>query len=275
MAQENTERILAGWLVAHHAAMLRLAGLFADAVHAPEDIVSRARTVALDRHAEVVGVDSPLGWLLAITKSVGLQVVRKRDRRAGLRAAGSLEGSGLYQSPDEDVSREWWLARLPDPRREQVLEIARGLSGALRELVYRTLIDGWDDREIANHHGITESAVRRRRKRAVEAILEKLPPPPPRLPGMIPRNSPACVCSRATKRCAGVNRKAPGDGRDAIGSVWLGRLAAASRRGFRPGRANGGRDGPSRQCHGSAISRHLISREWRDSSPTAGRQERT
>ena len=151
---------------------------FADAVHGREDIVSRARAVALERHAEVVDVTDSLGWVLAITRSVGLQVVRKRDRRAELRRAGSLKGSGLFQSPDKDVSREWWLAQLPDRRREKVLEIARVLSGALRELVYHTLIDGWDDREIANHHGITESAVRRRRKRAVEAILEKLRPPP-------------------------------------------------------------------------------------------------
>ena len=194
-----------------------MARSFADAVHGCEDIVSRARAVALERHAEVVDVTDSLGWVLAITRSVGLQVVRKRDRRAELRRAGSLEGSGLLQSPDEDVSREWWLAQLPDRRRERVLEIARGLSDALRELVYRTLIDGWDDREIANHHGITASAVRRRRKRAVEAILERLPPP---LPGMIPWSSPSCVCSRATKRGAGVHRRAPGDGRDAIDSVW-------------------------------------------------------
>ena len=239
MAQENTERIVARWLVAHHAAMLRLAGLFADAVHAREDIVSRARMVALGRYAEVVDVTNSLGWVLAITKSVGLQVVRKRDRRAELRRAGSLEGSGLLQLPDEDVSREWWLAQLPDRRREKVLEIARGLSGALRELVYRTLIDGWGDREIANHHGITASAVRRRRKRAVEAILERLPPPP--LPGMIPWSSPACVCSRPTKRGAGVHRKAPGDGRDAIDLVWP--LGSRFEKGI-PARERQRRSGP-------------------------------
>lgn len=186
--KQNPKQIVARWLVAHHAAMLRLAGSFADEVHGPEDIVSRARVVVLGRHAEVADVKSPLRWLLAITRSVGLQVVRNRDRRAELRRAGSLEGSGLFQPPDEDVAREWGMAhQFPDQRRDQVLEIARGLSGALRELVNRTLIDGWNDEEIANHHRITRSAVRRRRKRAVEAILAKLPPP---LPGMMPQSSP-------------------------------------------------------------------------------------
>ena len=100
---------------------------------------------------------------------LGLQIVRKRNRRAALRRAGVAGGLRL--------------ARLPDRRRKQVLEIARGLSGALRELVYLTLIDAWDDGKIASHYGITASAVRRRRKPAVKAIFDRLPPHSPRAPG--------------------------------------------------------------------------------------------
>lgn len=181
---EDTREIVARWVAEHHGAMLRLAGSFADAVHGREDIVSRARAVALERHMDVRDVADPLGWVLAITKSVGLQVVRKRDRRVELRRVGSLEGWGLFKSADEDVFRKW-LAQVSDKRREQVLEIARGLPRALRQLVHHMLIDEWDDDEIADHYGITRSAVRRRRKRAVEAISGRLSPPP-RTPEVIP-----------------------------------------------------------------------------------------
>lgn len=179
---EDTREIVARWVAEHHGAMVRLAGSFADAVHGREDIVSRARAVALERHVDARDVTDPLGWMLAITKSVGLQVVRKRDRRAELRRVGSLEGSGLSKSSDEDVFRKWLVAQVTDNRREQVLEIARGLPRALRQLVHHMLIDGWADDEIADHHGITRSAVRRRRKRAVDAILGKLSPPPQERP---------------------------------------------------------------------------------------------
>jgi len=102
---EDTREIVARWLVEQHAAMLRSARSFADACHAPEDIVSQARVVALDRHAEAAHVTSPIGWLLTITCSVGLQVVRKRNRRTHLRGSGPLRDSGFFQSPDEGVFR--------------------------------------------------------------------------------------------------------------------------------------------------------------------------
>ena len=178
--RENRE-LVARWLMAHHAAMLRLAGSFADSVHAPEDIVAQARVVALERHMEAGDVVSPRGWVLAITKSVGLQTVRKRDRRSELRGATLPDDSGLLGSGDEDVFRQW-----PDECREQVLEIARGLPDALRELVGDVLIDGLDDGEIAKRRGITRSAVRHRRKRAIEAIQRRLRPPLPEADTMSP-----------------------------------------------------------------------------------------
>lgn len=162
---QESRALVARWLVAHHAAMLRLASSFADSMHAPEDIVAQARLVALERHMEAGDVASPRGWVLAITKSVGIQVVRKRDRRSELRGAALPDDADLLGSGDEDVFQQW-----PDENRERVLEIARGLPDALREMVDDVLIDGLDDDEIAKRRRITRSAVRHRRKRAIEAI---------------------------------------------------------------------------------------------------------
>ena len=74
MTHPDTRKLVAQWLTDHRPAMVSLAGRFADAVHAPEDIVSQAGVVALGRHEEATAVEHPLGWLLTITKSVGLQV---------------------------------------------------------------------------------------------------------------------------------------------------------------------------------------------------------
>ena len=175
----DNRELVAGWLVEHHAAMLRVAASFADSVHGPEDIVSRACVVALERHWEAEDVTRPRGWVLAITKSVALQLVRKRDRRSELRGAATLADSGLLESGDGDVFREWQSSRAPDERRERALEIARSLPHALRTLVDHVLIDGLDDREIAQACGITGAAVRQRRKRAVEAIRRRLSPAMP------------------------------------------------------------------------------------------------
>ena len=169
---QGSRALVARWLVVHHAAMLRSASSFADSVHAPEDIVARARFVALERHMEAGDVDSPRGWVLAITKSVGLQVVRKRDRRSELRGAALPDDADRLGSGDEDVFQQW-----PDENRDQVLEIAQDLPDAIRELVDDVLIDGLDDDEIAKRHGITRSAVRQRRRRAIEAIQRRLPAP--------------------------------------------------------------------------------------------------
>ena len=171
LPEENRE-LVARWLAAHHTAMLRVARSFADSVDAPEDIVAQARVMALERHMEAGDVANPRGWVLAITKSVGLQIVRKRDRRSALRGAAQPNESGLLGPGDEDVFQEW-----PEEWREQVLEIAQDLPDAIRELVDDVLIDGLDDDEIAKRRGITRSAVRHRRKRAIEAIQRRLPAP--------------------------------------------------------------------------------------------------
>ncbi len=175
----DTKQLVAQWLVEHHAAMLSLADRFADAVHGSEDIVSQARVVALQRHAQATGVKSPLGWLLVITRSVGLQIARKRNRRAELRRAGPWEGSGLLKSSDEAVAQDWQAARLADERREQVLDIAHCLAPALRQLVHHALLDDSDDYRIANQCGISIAAVRQRRKRTINAIREALRSPAP------------------------------------------------------------------------------------------------
>ena len=179
LSPENTRKRVARWTVECRPAMLGVAMPFADATHGPEDIVAKACMVALRPHAEAADVVNPRGRMLAITKSVALQIVRKQTRRAKLRRVACRCDSSLFEFSEQDIHRGWLLAKLRDGRREQVLEIARGLSRALRQVVHNILVDGWDDDEIARHHGITRSAVRRRRIRAVEAILGVLPPRTP------------------------------------------------------------------------------------------------
>ena len=179
MTHPDTRKLVAQWLVEHHAAMLLLARRFADALHGPEDIVSQAGVVALERREQATEVESPLGWLLTITKSVGLQVVRKRNRRAALRGSAPREDSGLLDSSHEAVVQNWSSAEPADERCDRVLEIARGLPPALRQLVHHVLLDGWNDDEIADFYGITPAAVRQRRKRAILAIQRALDTPPP------------------------------------------------------------------------------------------------
>ena len=96
---QNSEALLVRLLLEHHAAMQRLASSFADSVSGPEDIVSQARLVALSRHEDVADVTNPLGWLLTITRSVGLSIVRKRNRRSELRGAWLLDDSSSSWNP--------------------------------------------------------------------------------------------------------------------------------------------------------------------------------
>ena len=175
---EDTKKRVASWTEEYHEAMLAVAMPFADATHGPEDIVSIACVEALGRHAEADDVVSPRRWMVVITRSVALQVVRKRTRRAELRKLACPSDSSLFEFSDQEVHREWQLAQGRDGQRDQVLEIAQGLSRALRQVVRHILVDGWGDHEIASRYGIKQSAVRQRRKRAIKAILGKLPPPP-------------------------------------------------------------------------------------------------
>lgn len=175
----DTGKLVAGWLVEYRTDMEVAARPFADALHSTQDIVQKAAVVALARHREAASVARPRAWLRKMTTNIGLQIVRKRSRRAELRdALWRQDPEFLKLFGDNDV--EIWLrgSSQVEPR-DFVLDAARQLPKALRELVELTLIDGLTDKEIAEHCGIAVTTVRGRRLRAVRAIREALSLRPP------------------------------------------------------------------------------------------------
>ncbi len=224
--QEDTREIVARWLAGHRAAMLRAASSFADAVHGPEDIVSMAGVLALERHAEAPEVKKPAGWMVTFVKWVGLQSVRKRVRRAELEEAESLRGSADRGSSDADLVRAWQRAEMLDEQREQVLEVAPRLPRALRQLVHRMLIDKMGrrpDRRTLRDHAFRRPPTEDARGR-----------------GHPPRAEPP---------------------RSLSGSDQFGWASVAADSGRVLARACRRRHGPPKpRCHGSASSRHLLGR---------------
>ena len=151
--------------------MLRVAKSFADAAHDAEDLVQDSALKALARHEEAVKVTSPSGWLTTITRSTGLQLVRKQKRRNGLDSTVLREFLDWFGQIDVGLGS---AATSEGKRRDVVLEAANCLSPALRDVVWCTLIDDMEDDEMAKHLGIADSNVRVRRYRAIRAIREIL-----------------------------------------------------------------------------------------------------
>ena len=176
----DTEKLVAGWLVEYRRDMQAAARSFANVVHGTQDIVQKAAVVALKRHREAANVARPRAWLRRMTRNIGLQIVRKRSRRVELRDARWRQDPDLFKQSGENEVEVWLGGSSPDELRELVLDAARQLPEALRELVELTLIDGLTDEQIAERCGIVVTTVRGRRLRAVRAIREaiKLRPPP-------------------------------------------------------------------------------------------------
>ena len=167
--QVDTRQLVAEWLVRYRREMLSVARSFRGAAHDAEDIVQEAAVVVLKRHREAAGVTRPGGWIRIITRTTGLQIARKRGRRAALRRARGLYGAGVGYSDGDEVET-WLRGRAEMESRDFVLEMARHLPSALGELVHCMLVDGMSDDEIARRLGISRTAVRIRRSRAVRAI---------------------------------------------------------------------------------------------------------
>ena len=171
----DTRRLVAEWLVRYRREMLSVARSFSSAVHGAEDIVQEAALVVLKRHREAAGVTRPAGWLRKITRTTGLQIARKRGRRAALRRARGPNGAGAVGCSDKDEVATWFRGRAETESRDFVLVMARHLSSALAEIV-RCMLNGMSDDEIARRLGISRTAVRLRRSRAVRAIRRMRPP---------------------------------------------------------------------------------------------------
>ena len=70
------------WISEHRSAMLAMARRFEGGMTRADDIVQEALTIAWRRRCKTGPVDSIKGWLLTITRYVGLRAVTKRKRRA-------------------------------------------------------------------------------------------------------------------------------------------------------------------------------------------------
>ncbi|MYC00224.1 MAG: RNA polymerase sigma factor, partial [Gemmatimonadetes bacterium] len=176
--ERDTGKPVAGWLVENRTDMEVAARPFADALHSTQDVVQKAALVALARHREAATVTRPRAWLRRMTRNIGLQIVRKRSRRAELRDARWRQSPELFKLFGDNDVEVWLRGSSQVEPRELVLDAARQLPKALRELVELTLIDGLTDEEIAEHCGIAVTTVRGRRLRAIRAIREAISPGP-------------------------------------------------------------------------------------------------
>lgn len=175
----DTGKLVAGWLVKYRTDMQVAARPFADGLHSTQDIVQEAAVVALARHCEAATVARPRAWLRRMTRHIGLQIVRKRSRRAELRDARWRQDPELFKLFGDNDVEVWPRGSSLVESRELVLDVARQLPKALRELVELTLIDGLTDEEIAEQCGIAVTTVRGRRLRAVRALREAFSLGPP------------------------------------------------------------------------------------------------
>ena len=171
--QTDSRERIDRWVEAYRGDMLKVARSFRDAVHGAEDIVQQAALTALKAGGADSDVESPRAWLMRLTRTTGLQVVRKRNRRSKLRGANPA----VFSPPGTGEAEVYLREQAAGPRCDFVLDVARRLPPACREVVELMLIDEMDDHEIAGHCGIKRTTVRSRRARAAQMIRERCSPP--------------------------------------------------------------------------------------------------
>ena len=113
---------------------------------------------------------SPSTWLVMITRSRAIDLVRSRKVRTRAARAAGEEDSRDHASP------EGTRAVLQDERRERVLEALAGLPEEQREVLELAFYRGWTQREIARETGIPLGTVKTRTLLAMKklrALLQK------------------------------------------------------------------------------------------------------
>ena len=161
-AYELTVELLTRLVVEQRDVMLRIARMYPGRAVTAEDIVQEACAVVCKNPHRLKEVESPGAWLVGVTRNLGRQAARKRNRRERL----------LRDHRHQLVGTEEPEPQTADRRVEGVLRAAKRLPERLRLALQYTFFNGMSDHEIATTLGVAEATVRSYRFRAIRRLRE-------------------------------------------------------------------------------------------------------
>ena len=149
------------------ATVLRARGV---EVHAVEEILQEVGTSAIAAAERLRDPENVAPWLYRIAVTAALQHRRRMGRRR------KLINNFAEQQVDDTTSRErdpliWLLA---EEQREMIRDAVEQLPGRDKELMLLKYTEGWSYRQLAEHLGLSESAVEARLHRAREKMRRVL-----------------------------------------------------------------------------------------------------
>jgi RNA polymerase sigma-70 factor (ECF subfamily) len=158
----------------HSHALFRLAYRMTGNEHDAEDVVQEALVKAyrsLDRFEERAAVGS---WLYRITSNCAFDLLRSRQRRGRLIAAGDPEGDGFLEAPSGDPGPDR-LAASSEIRRRVDVALAR-MSARERSAFVLRHFEGRPLSEIGESLGMDLNATKQSILRAVRKVRQVLGP---------------------------------------------------------------------------------------------------
>ncbi len=166
------EALVAEWLARHRDAMVRAGRSFEDAVTRAQDIAQEAAVIAWRKRKLAPGIRHPRAWLVAITRTVGLRVHAKRSRRRPHDEALVTDPPAWLDAGDPTA--EWQLQTTRREWLDRVVSLADRLPPSQREVVRCKLLEGMDNRAVAEKLGISVTTVRVHLCRAVARLRQLL-----------------------------------------------------------------------------------------------------
>jgi RNA polymerase sigma-70 factor (ECF subfamily) len=161
------ERDRAGWL-AHHERWLRTVVLARTGESQAVDEVLQEVAVAVVRHpAPPTDAGKVAPWLYRIAVRQSLLLRRKLGRQRRLRAAVAQQWGDTEQTASDADPLQWLIA---DERRQMIRHALAQLARRDAEILLLKYTENWSYRQLAEHLGITPSAIESRLTRARERL---------------------------------------------------------------------------------------------------------
>lgn len=161
---ELTVELLTRLVMEQRDVMLKVARRYSGRTVTAEDIVQEAFVVVCKNPHRLKEVESSGAWLVGVTRNLGRQAVRKRNRRGKL----------LRDHCNQLVGTEDPEPQIADRRVEEVLRAAKRLPERQRLTLQYMLVKGISDDEIATALGVAEATVRSYRFRAIRELRQMM-----------------------------------------------------------------------------------------------------